>query len=74
MQLDPGLREVDVGSWVGLTSDEAAARFPDGHARWVAGGTGWDDGETYPAMAERVVAAISDDRRAAMRRATAWSS
>jgi broad specificity phosphatase PhoE len=59
LQPDPGLREVDVGSWVGLTSDEAAERFPDGHARWVAGGTGWDDGETYPAMAERVVAAIS---------------
>ena len=59
VQLDPGVREVDVGSWVGLTSDEAAARYPEGHARWVAGGTGWDDGETYPAMAERVVAAIS---------------
>jgi broad specificity phosphatase PhoE len=59
VQLDPGVREVDVGSWVGLTSDQAAERFPDGHARWVAGGTGWDDGETYPAMAERVVAAIS---------------
>jgi broad specificity phosphatase PhoE len=59
LELDPGVREVDVGSWVGLTSDEAAARFPDGHARWVGGGTGWDDGETYPAMAERVVAAIS---------------
>lgn len=60
VQLDPGLREVDVGSWVGLTSDEAATRFPDGHARWVSGGTGWDDGETYPAMAERVVAAIGE--------------
>jgi broad specificity phosphatase PhoE len=59
VQLDPGVREVDVGSWVGLTSDEAGERFPDGHARWIAGGTGWDDGETYPAMAERVVAAIS---------------
>jgi broad specificity phosphatase PhoE len=59
VQLDAGVREVDVGSWVGLTSDQAADRFPDGHARWVAGGTGWDDGETYPAMAERVVAAIS---------------
>jgi broad specificity phosphatase PhoE len=57
-KLDPGLREVDVGSWVGLTSPEAEQRFPEGHARWVAGGTGWDDGETYPAMAERVVAAL----------------
>jgi broad specificity phosphatase PhoE len=59
VELDPGLREVDVGSWVGLTSEEAAARDPAGHARWVAGGTGWDDGETYPAMAERVVDAAN---------------
>jgi broad specificity phosphatase PhoE len=58
--LDGRLREVDVGSWMGLTSDEAAVRDPEGHGRWVAGGTGWTDGETYPAMAERVVAAVED--------------
>jgi broad specificity phosphatase PhoE len=58
VQLDAGLREVDVGSWVGLTSEEAAEKDPVGHARWREGGTGWDDGETYPAMAARVVSAV----------------
>src|ERR671936_1145808 len=52
------LREVDVGSWEGLTRDEAEARFPDGFRRWKAGGTGWDDGEDYGAMSARGVAAI----------------
>ena len=31
--LVPGLREVDVGSWSGLTSNEVVERFPDSHAR-----------------------------------------
>jgi broad specificity phosphatase PhoE len=59
LRLDAGLREVDVGSWVGLTSEEAARAHPEGHARWRAGGTGWDDGETYPEMADRVVSAVT---------------
>ena len=41
------LREIDVGSWSGLTRAEAEARFPDAFRRWTAGGEGWDDGETY---------------------------
>ncbi len=53
----PELREVDVGSWEGLTRDEAEVRFPDGFRRWRAGGTGWNDGETYAAMSTRVLAA-----------------
>ena len=52
------LREVDVGSWSGLTHAEAEARFPDGYARWVQGGEGWDDGETYAEMSRRVTGAI----------------
>jgi broad specificity phosphatase PhoE len=52
------LREVDVGSWEGLTREEAEARFPDGYRRWLAGGTGWDDGETYEQMSGRVLAAV----------------
>jgi probable phosphoglycerate mutase len=55
---DPGLREVDVGSWSGLTRPEAEARFPDAYARWVAGAEGWDDGETYEQLSRRVVAAV----------------
>jgi len=52
------LREVNVGSWSGLTGDECATRFPEAFERWRAGGAGWDDGESYDEMGERVVAAI----------------
>jgi phosphoserine phosphatase len=55
----PELREVDVGSWSGLTRDECAARFPEAFERWRAGGSGWDDGESYEEMAERIVTALS---------------
>ena len=50
----PGLREIDVGSWSGLTRDEIAERFPEGLARWLEGGEG-HDGETRAQLAERVV-------------------
>ena len=52
------LREVDVGSWSGLTRDEAEDRFPDGFARWREGFPGWDDGEDYDEMAQRVIGAV----------------
>jgi broad specificity phosphatase PhoE len=52
------LREVDVGSWSGLTRAEAEERFPEGYRRWLNGGTGWEDGETYAAMSRRVLAAV----------------
>jgi 2,3-bisphosphoglycerate-dependent phosphoglycerate mutase len=52
------LREIDVGSWSGLTRDELAERFPEAYARWLDGGRGFDDGETYEALAERVVPAL----------------
>lgn len=54
----PDLREVDVGSWSGLTRAEAEARFPDAYHRWLHGGEGWEDGETYEQLGERVVRAI----------------
>ena len=47
-----------MGSWSGCTRDECAERFPEAFARWQAGGSGWDDGESYEAMGERVVSAI----------------
>lgn len=56
----PALREVDVGSWSGLTRDEAERRHPEGFRRWRAGGTGWDDGETYGEMSARVLRAIDE--------------
>ncbi len=54
------LREVDVGSWAGLTRAEATARDPEGAARHAAGGTGWDDGETYEELMERSAAAAGE--------------
>jgi broad specificity phosphatase PhoE len=54
----PELREVSVGSWEGLTRDEAEAMFPEGFQRWLAGGTGWEDGETYEEMSARVLGAV----------------
>jgi broad specificity phosphatase PhoE len=58
LQTLPELREVDVGTWAGLTRDEVAERFPDGFRRWSEWQTGWEDGETYDEMGERVVGAI----------------
>jgi broad specificity phosphatase PhoE len=53
-----GLREVDVGSWSGLTRAEIGERFPDQLARWLDYQQGWDDGETYDEMGRRAVAAL----------------
>lgn len=54
---DAGLREIDVGSWSGLTRTEVAQRFPDGYARWLSGEIG-HDGETRAQLTARVVAAV----------------
>ena len=51
--IESDLKEIDVGSWAGLSHAEAAERHPDGAARHDAGGTGWEDGETYGDVAER---------------------
>jgi broad specificity phosphatase PhoE len=56
----PALREVDVGSWSGLTREEAERRYPEGFRRWRAGGTGWDDGESYGEMSTRILAAVDE--------------
>jgi broad specificity phosphatase PhoE len=55
---DDGLREVDVGSWAGLTRAEVEERYPGEFRRWVAGGDGWEDGETYQQMSARVLASV----------------
>ena len=54
----PDLREVDVGAWSGLTRSEAEARSPQAYERWLQGGEGWEDGETYAELGTRVVRAI----------------
>ena len=54
------LREVDVGSWQGLTRDDIERQFPDQFARWRDHGPGWEDGESYEEMGSRVVAGLLD--------------
>jgi 2,3-bisphosphoglycerate-dependent phosphoglycerate mutase len=60
---DSQLREIDVGSWSGLTRAEVEERFPDGFARWRAGEIG-HDGETSEQLTARVVAAVERIARA----------
>jgi broad specificity phosphatase PhoE len=55
-----GLREVDVGSWEGLTTGELTRRFPEQLRRWLGHEQGWEDGETYEEMGRRVIAALLD--------------
>jgi broad specificity phosphatase PhoE len=57
--VDPRLRELDLGAWQGLTSEQARERFPDEHRAWRAG----DDvprggGETYLQAGERAAACV----------------
>jgi probable phosphoglycerate mutase len=52
------LREVDVGSWQGLTRADIEAQFPEQFARWLDYDQGWEDGESYEEMGRRAVAAL----------------
>jgi broad specificity phosphatase PhoE len=52
------LQEIDVGGWAGLSRGEVESRFPEAFSRWVGGGDGWEDGESYPQMAARVLRAV----------------
>ena len=52
------LREIDVGEWMGLTRAEAEERYPDDFERWRNFGQGWQHGETYEQLSERVIPAL----------------
>jgi broad specificity phosphatase PhoE len=53
------LREVDVGSWSGLTWREVEERFPEGFSRWVDWKVeGWEDGEQYEDFSRRVLGGL----------------
>ncbi len=53
------LREIDVGSWTGLSQDEVKQRFPDGYEEMrMRTGRGWEGGETYADMVRRVLDAL----------------
>jgi probable phosphoglycerate mutase len=58
VEIDARLREIDVGEWSGLTMPEVERLYPGGHRRRIAGQTGWENGETYGALAERVVSSL----------------
>lgn len=59
--LDPRLRETDLGTWEGLTREQAADRFPTEYTSWRQGLDGRrGGGETQIEVARRAVEAIAD--------------
>lgn len=58
--IEPRLREVDLGTWSGLTRDEVKERHPDEYAAWRSGqDVARGGGETYAQVADRAAAAVS---------------
>jgi broad specificity phosphatase PhoE len=49
------LREIDVGSWQGLTREDID---PAAYGAWRRGEHGWTGGETYEGLAERILPAL----------------
>jgi probable phosphoglycerate mutase len=58
VHVERGLREVDVGSWSGLAHTHIETSDPEGFRRWQDGAKGWEGGESYEEMGERVVATV----------------
>jgi probable phosphoglycerate mutase len=58
----PGLREIYLGDWEGLRTDEIAERFPDAWARWIEE-PDWDlvpGGEGAARFEARVIATLDE--------------
>ena len=53
------LREMDVGEWQGLSWPEIEEHYPEGARKWHEHGHGWESGETYDELGERIIAALS---------------
>ncbi len=63
VKVEPRLREIDLGSWQGLTRTEVAAAHPEQYAQWLDGHQPVDrGGETRAQLDERVLAALRDIR------------
>ena len=62
VDLCPGLREIDMGDWDGLTFDDIRARFPDEYAaRAVRFGTyRVRGGESFAEVADRAMAVLAE--------------
>jgi 2,3-bisphosphoglycerate-dependent phosphoglycerate mutase len=58
VEVDAGLREVDVGDWAGRLLTEIERDDPEAFRRWQHGQKAWNDGESYEEMGERVVATL----------------
>ena len=58
VEVDTGLREVDVGDWAGRLVSEIEAADPEAFQLWRQGRKGWKGGESYEEMGERVVGAV----------------
>ena len=59
LRLDARLRELHLGTWQGLTSEQAREQHPDEHAAWRAGvDVARGGGETYAQAGARAVEAV----------------
>ena len=58
VEADAGLREVDVGDWAGRLVSEIEAADPEAFQLWRQGRKGWNGGESYEEMGERVVGSV----------------
>lgn len=58
-QVEPGLQEIHLGEWQGLTAEEARRRFPDEFTAWISGvDARRGGGETYAEVGERAAAVL----------------
>ena len=62
VNLEPRLREINLGDWQGLYSDDIRARWPDAMKTWLESPLAIrpPNGETIHELADRVGAAITD--------------
>ncbi len=58
VERDPALREIDIGKWSGLTTQEIEDRWPGALGRWREGGTVDNGGEDRAVFRERILSAV----------------